>query len=64
LYTVILVALRQLAVDPRHRGVRKLEGFENQWRVRVGEYRVLYEIADDERLVHVYRIAHRSEAYR
>ena len=60
----ILRALYKLETDPRHQVVKRLTGFEHQWRVRVGEYRVLYEIDDDKRLVHVYRIAHRSEVYR
>lgn len=56
--------MHKLEADPRRRGAKKLTGFEHQWRIRVGEYRVLYEIDDDQRLVHIYRIAHRSEAYR
>ena len=60
----ILTVLRKLEADPRHRGVKRLVGFEYQWRVRVGDYRVLYEIDDDKRLVHIYRIAHRSDVYR
>ncbi|MEK7280804.1 MAG: type II toxin-antitoxin system RelE/ParE family toxin [Chloroflexota bacterium] len=60
----ILAALHRLEADPRHRGVKRLVGFEHQWRARVGEYRVLYEVDDDNLLVEVYRVAHRSEAYR
>ena len=60
----ILRAVYKLEADPRHQGAKRLIGFEYQWRVRVGDYRVLYEIDDDKSQVHVYRIAHRSEAYR
>lgn len=60
----ILNALNKIETDPRHRGSRKLKGFDHQWRVRVGDYRVLYEIDDTKKSVHIYRIAHRKEAYR
>ena len=57
--------LRRLSVNPRPRGVVRLRGRESVgWRVRVGEYRVLYTVDDDARMVRVYRIAHRREAYR
>lgn len=60
----VLSALQKLEIDPRHQGTKKLKGFENQFRTRVGDYRVLYEVDDNKKLVNVYRIAHRKEAYR
>jgi mRNA interferase RelE/StbE len=45
-------------------GCRKLEGLRNSWRIRVGDYRIIYEIADEVRIVRVYRVRHRREAYR
>lgn len=57
-------AMRSLANDPRPAGCRKLAGTKNDWRIRVGDYRVVYEIGDAERLVRVYRIRHRREVYR
>lgn len=53
-----------LAKNPRPSGCRKLSGGENDWRIRVGEYRVIYEIADAIRVVRVRRIRHRREVYR
>lgn len=53
-----------LARNPRPFGSRKLSGSENDWRIRVGDYRVIYEIADKIRVVRVYRIRHRREVYR
>ena len=51
--------------NPRPKGVKKLSGRKKEgWRVRVGDYRVLYRIDDDKKLVLIYRIRHRSEAYR
>ncbi len=54
----------RLSNDPRPSGSRKLVGFEDEWRVRVGDYRVLYLIRDSDRQVVIARIAHRREAYR
>ncbi|WP_314139112.1 type II toxin-antitoxin system RelE/ParE family toxin [uncultured Plantibacter sp.] len=59
----LLLAIGELEADPRPTGVRKLDGFDNAWRIRVGDYRVLYEILDDVVLVTVFRIAHRREVY-
>lgn len=57
-------AITQLENNPRPPGCRKLVGFQNEWRLRVGDYRVLYVIEDALMLVVVARIAHRREAYR
>ncbi|WP_136707675.1 type II toxin-antitoxin system RelE/ParE family toxin [Agromyces sp. H66] len=59
----VLHALSELEVDPRPGGVKKLTGLENAWRLRVGDYRILYEIEDDVVLVTVFRVAHRRNAY-
>ncbi|MGF1677470.1 MAG: type II toxin-antitoxin system RelE/ParE family toxin [Rivularia sp. (in: cyanobacteria)] len=52
-----------LASNPRLSGVKKLKGIENTYRVRVGEYRVVYEIYDDVLLVTVIKVGHRSDIY-
>lgn len=57
-------AISQLETNPRPPGCKKLTGFENEWRLRVGRYRILYVIDDSAKLVSVARIAHRREAYR
>jgi len=57
-------ALRSLPNNPRPIGSRKLAGTKHDWRIRVGAYRVIYEIADSIRVVRVYRIRHRREVYR
>lgn len=56
--------IRGLAGEPRPSGCRKLTGGQNLWRIRVGEYRVIYFIYDAENLVDITAIRHRSEAYR
>ena len=62
----VRLAIRELRDDPRPAGTRLLsgQGRERVWRLRVGEYRVLYEIQDGAAVVLVIRIAHRRNAYR
>jgi mRNA interferase RelE/StbE len=57
-------ALIGLQSQPRPSGVKKLSGRHQDWRVRVGDYRILYEIDDDQQQITIWRIAHRREAYR
>ncbi|MCX7048046.1 MAG: type II toxin-antitoxin system RelE/ParE family toxin [Candidatus Sumerlaeota bacterium] len=60
----VLEALSQLEQTPRPHGVKKLSAEENAWRLRCGDWRIIYEIHDDRLLIIVIRIAHRREAYR
>jgi mRNA interferase RelE/StbE len=55
--------IAKLAVDPRAAGAKKLAGEDNAWRIRIGDYRVIYEIQDDELLVVIFRAAHRRDVY-
>jgi mRNA interferase RelE/StbE len=48
---------------PRPAGCKKLKGYKDQWRVRVGDWRVVYIIDDAAKLVSITRIAHRREVY-
>ncbi|MFQ5421841.1 MAG: type II toxin-antitoxin system RelE/ParE family toxin [Anaerolineae bacterium] len=57
-------ALLALEEEPRPSSVVKLKGAVNRWRIRVGNYRVIYRIDDDEKLVVVLVVAHRREVYR
>ena len=50
--------------DPRPHGVRKLSGALEGWRVRVGDYRILYQIDDEAQTVTIVRVRHRREVYR
>jgi mRNA interferase RelE/StbE len=60
----IVAALKQLAAEPRPPGVKKLAGAENLWRLRAGDYRIVYEIHEAQVVVLVLRIAHRKDVYR
>ena len=54
----------RLSSDPRPSGVVKLKGDDNIYRIRIGDYRVVYEIDDSERGVMIVRVRHRRDAYR
>ncbi len=60
----LLARIEALSVNPRPGGVVKLRGESNLWRLRVGDYRVVYSIDDDARLVDVSIVRHRREVYR
>jgi mRNA interferase RelE/StbE len=60
----IMAELEALARNPRPPGCRKLTGSKTDWRIRVGDYRVIYEIADEIRVIRVNRVRHRREVYR
>jgi len=55
--------LEKLASNPHPPGCKKLKGGDKEWRIRVGDYRVVYTIDDANSLVEVTRIRHRSEVY-
>jgi mRNA interferase RelE/StbE len=59
----VLARLERLAASPRPPGCKKLKGGDTQWRIRVGDYRIVYEIDDAAKTVDVTRIAHRREVY-
>lgn len=59
----IFAKLDSLQQNPRPSGSTKLAGYSDLWRVRVGDYRIVYRINDDERIVTVLRVRHRGEAY-
>ncbi len=56
-------ALDLLAVEPRPPAATRLVGGSGEWRVRTGDYRIIYEIKDDELLVLVLQVGHRREVY-
>jgi len=56
-----ILALRE---EPRPAGVRKLQGDLEGWRIRVGDYRVVYQIDDSAQTVTVIRVRHRRDVYR
>jgi len=63
LFTRIDRKILALANNPRPAGCKKLKGYKDQWRIRVGDWRVVYIISDATRVVSVTRVAHRREVY-
>ena len=57
-------AIKSLEVDPRPNGVKKLAGNEGSYRIRVGNYRIVYEIDDDVVIVTVTEVDDRKNVYR
>lgn len=62
MYPRVRDAIRDLANTPRPPGCKKLVGRDG-WRIRVGDYRVIYEIDDSTRIVTVVHIGHRRDVY-
>jgi mRNA interferase RelE/StbE len=60
----IIDHIRALAVIPRPAGCKKLSGVDRAWRIRIGAYRVVYEINDAAQSVEIRAVAHRREVYR
>jgi mRNA interferase RelE/StbE len=60
----VSAAIDVLCEEPRPPGVRKLRGHPDYYRIRIGAYRVVYQIDDTARLIRITRVRHRREAYR
>ena len=60
----IWARIQALRGQPRPPGCRKVQGEEAVWRIRVGDYRVIYEIKDATRIIDVVAVRHRRDAYR
>ena len=59
----LLPRIRELLGNPRPVGCKKLHGYKDRWRIRVGNYRVVYAIDDAGKVVDITRVAHRKEVY-
>ncbi len=62
-FQAVVQAIKELVQTPRPRGVEKVKG-TGLWRIRQGDYRIIYSINDNQQLVIVVRIGHRKEVYR
>lgn len=60
----IIEAIELLAGDPRPSGCIQLKGGDGEFRIRVGDYRIIYDVEDDQLVILVLRIGHRREVYR
>jgi mRNA interferase RelE/StbE len=59
----VQAAIDLLAEDPRPPGARQLVGGAGEWRVRTGDFRIIYDIRDGELLVLVVKVGHRRDVY-
>jgi mRNA interferase RelE/StbE len=59
----VIRKMDSLGQQPRPAGCKKLKGYKDQWRLRVGDWRVVYIIDDAAKLVSITRIAHRRDVY-
>jgi mRNA interferase RelE/StbE len=60
----VVRAVLTLAEEPRQRGSRKLSGYDDVFRIRVGRFRVLYSVAESRLVILVLKIGHRKDVYR
>ncbi len=60
----ILEAIEELQDQPRPQGCKKLAGSQNTYRIRIGDYRVIYEIENNVLMILIVRIRHRKDVYR
>jgi mRNA interferase RelE/StbE len=59
----IIVKIKSLAYNPRPKGCHKMVGSKDDWRIRIGNYRVIYEVDDKSKAIRVMFVKHRREAY-
>ena len=60
----IVAKIQALSADPRPRGSDKLAGYDDRYRIRQGNYRIVYLIDDEASQVTIYKIGHRRGVYR
>jgi mRNA interferase RelE/StbE len=60
----VIAVIKGLVENPYPSGVKKLAGFERTYRVRVGDYRIMYEIYEDRLIIEIIRVKHRKDIYK
>ena len=64
IFNRIIPEIKELAKNPKPQRCRKITGSKNDWRIRVGNYRIIYEIDARAEIIRVMRIRHRKDVYR
>jgi mRNA interferase RelE/StbE len=59
----IIKVILALSGDPRPNGAKKLRGISENWRIRIGDYRVIYAVADEILVVDIRKVGHRKDIY-
>lgn len=60
----IITVIKALAENPRPSGCWKITGSKSDWRLRIGDHRIIYEIDERPKVIRIMRVRHRREAYR
>ncbi len=60
----VVAAVAELSSEPYPHGVKKLVGSERSYRIRIGDYRVVYEIIENKLIIEIVRVRHRKDVYR
>ena len=60
----IIAAIKDLSENPYPQGMKKLVGSEHTYRIRVGDYRIVYEIFANKLVVEIVRVRHRKDVYK
>lgn len=60
----IVTKIKELSFNPRPNGYRKLAGTEHNYRIRVGDYRVVYAILDQQLIIQIIKLGHRKSIYK
>ncbi|WP_166350867.1 type II toxin-antitoxin system RelE family toxin [Phytoactinopolyspora limicola] len=63
-FKTALLKIIDLTTESRPHGAKKLAGSDHDWRIRFGQYRIVYEINDADQTITIFTVAKRSEAYR
>ncbi|HEX6232348.1 MAG TPA: type II toxin-antitoxin system RelE/ParE family toxin [Jiangellaceae bacterium] len=63
-FETALKKIIDLTTEPRPHGAKKLAGSDHDWRIRFGQYRIVYEINNDQQTLTVFTVAKRSDVYR
>ncbi len=63
-YEKVYIKIQALTEEPRPSGVVKMEGFDNEYRIRIGDYRVRYQVNDKDLILLVVHCKHRKDVYR
>ncbi|MDX9801456.1 MAG: type II toxin-antitoxin system RelE/ParE family toxin [Spirochaetia bacterium] len=61
---LIIKSIKSLALNPYPKGYKKLVGAKLTYRIRIGNYRVIYNLYDNELLIEIIRVKHRNDVYR
>ncbi|MBU2508510.1 MAG: type II toxin-antitoxin system RelE/ParE family toxin [Bacteroidetes bacterium] len=60
----IISKIKNLSENPKPKGCKKLVQSKDYWRIRVGNYRIIYDIVESSKIIRIYKIQHRKDVYK